>query len=179
MSPTPRKKWLRSAKPRSANSSRPLASTATKQKNVIQLSQQLIAEHGSQVPRDRDALEKLAGVGRKTANVVMNVAYGEPTMAVDTHVFRVANRIGLSTGKNPLEVEQDLLRIIPPEYGVPAHHWLILHGRYLCKAPQTRVLALPDRAISASSKTRPHHREPACDVNSGTTGAVATARNKI
>ena len=79
-------------------------------------------------------LEELPGVGRKTANVVMNVAFGAATMAVDTHVFRVANRTGLSSGKTPLEVEADLLRVIPPEYGVPAHHWLILHGRYVCKA---------------------------------------------
>ena len=106
----------------------------TKARNVILLSEQLIARYGGEVPKDRDALETLPGVGRKTANVVMNVAFGEPTMAVDTHVLRVSNRIGLSAGKTPLEVEADLLRIIPPEYGVPAHHWLILHGRYTCKA---------------------------------------------
>ena len=105
-----------------------------KAKNVILLSQKLIDEHGGEVPEDRDALETLPGVGRKTANVVLNVFFNHPTMAVDTHVFRLANRIGLSSGKNPLEVEQDLLRIIPKEYGVPAHHWLILHGRYICKA---------------------------------------------
>jgi endonuclease III len=105
-----------------------------KARNVILLSQKLIAEHGSQVPRDRDALEALPGVGRKTANVVMNVAFGEPTMAVDTHVFRVANRIGLSHGKTPLAVEADLLRVVPPDYALHAHHWLILHGRYVCKA---------------------------------------------
>ena len=105
-----------------------------KAKNVILLSEKLIAEFGGKVPRDRDALETLPGVGRKTANVVMNVAFGEPTMAVDTHVFRVSNRIGLSKGKTPLEVEEDLLRVVPPEFGVHAHHWLILHGRYLCKA---------------------------------------------
>ncbi len=105
-----------------------------KAKNVIALSQMLVAEHGSQVPRDRELLEALPGVGRKTANVVMNVAFGAPTMAVDTHVFRVANRIGLSAGKTPLAVEEDLLAVIPSEHGVPAHHWLILHGRYLCKA---------------------------------------------
>lgn len=105
-----------------------------KAKNVIALCKKLIDEHQSKVPRDRDTLETLPGVGRKTANVVMNVAFGEPTMAVDTHVFRVSNRIGLSSGKTPLAVEQDLLRIIPDEFGVPAHHWLILHGRYLCKA---------------------------------------------
>jgi endonuclease III len=105
-----------------------------KARNVILMSQRLIAEHGGRVPRDRDALEALPGVGRKTANVVLNVAFGEPTMAVDTHVFRVANRTGLSGGKTPLAVEEDLLRVIPPQYALHAHHWLILHGRYVCKA---------------------------------------------
>jgi endonuclease-3 len=105
-----------------------------KAKNIIALSKKLVAEHGGRVPANREALEELPGVGRKTANVVMNVAFGAPTMAVDTHVFRVANRTGLSTGKTPLEVEEDLLRIVPPEYGLHAHHWLILHGRYVCKA---------------------------------------------
>jgi len=105
-----------------------------KARNVILLSQQLIAEHGGSVPHDRAALEALPGVGRKTANVVLNVAFGEPTMAVDTHVFRVANRTGLSTGTTPLEVEEDLLRVIPAQYALHAHHWLILHGRYVCKA---------------------------------------------
>lgn len=105
-----------------------------KAKNVILLSEKLIREFGGEVPRDRDALETLPGVGRKTANVVMNVAFGEPTMAVDTHVLRISNRIGLSDGKTPLAVEADLLAKVPPEYGVHAHHWLILHGRYVCKA---------------------------------------------
>jgi endonuclease-3 len=105
-----------------------------KAKNVIRLSERLVAQHGSEVPRDRAALEALPGVGRKTANVVLNVAFGEPTIAVDTHVLRVANRIGLSHGKTPLAVEEDLLKIVPPEFGVHAHHWLILHGRYVCKA---------------------------------------------
>ncbi|CAN1723561.1 Endonuclease III [Hyphomicrobium sp. 1Nfss2.1] len=102
--------------------------------NVIELSRQLVANHGGNVPHDRAALEALPGVGRKTANVVLNVAFGEPTMAVDTHVFRVANRTGLSSGKTPLEVEEDLLRAIPAEFALHAHHWLILHGRYVCKA---------------------------------------------
>ena len=105
-----------------------------KAKNVIALSHRLVAEHGGEVPRDREALEALPGVGRKSANVVMNVAFGAPTMAVDTHVFRVANRTGLSRGKTPLEVEEDLLAVVPPEYALSAHHWLILHGRYVCKA---------------------------------------------
>jgi len=105
-----------------------------KARNVILLSRRLLAEHGGKVPRDRDALESLPGVGRKTANVVLNVAFGEPTMAVDTHVFRVANRTGLSSGKTPQAVEEHLLRIVSPKYAVHAHHWLILHGRYVCKA---------------------------------------------
>ncbi|MEL6370587.1 MAG: endonuclease III [Pseudomonadota bacterium] len=105
-----------------------------KAKNVVALSHQLIAEHGGEVPADRDALEQLPGVGRKTANVVCNVAFGQPTIAVDTHIFRVGNRAGLAPGKTPLEVEKGLERITPEEYLLHAHHWLILHGRYVCKA---------------------------------------------
>jgi endonuclease III len=105
-----------------------------KARNVILLSQQLVDAHGGNVPREREALEALPGVGRKTANVILNVAFGEPTLAVDTHVFRVANRTGLSDGKTPLAVEEDLLRVTPPKYALHAHHWLILHGRYVCKA---------------------------------------------
>ena len=106
----------------------------TKAKNVVALSQTLVAEHGGQVPRTREALEALPGVGRKTANVVLNVAFGEPTIAVDTHIFRVGNRTGLATGKNPFEVEQKLEQVVPAEYKRHAHHWLILHGRYTCLA---------------------------------------------
>jgi endonuclease-3 len=105
-----------------------------KAKNVIALSEKLIAEHDGEVPGDREALEKLPGVGRKTANVVLNMAFAQPTMAVDTHVFRVSNRTGLAPGKNPLEVELKLLEVIPPEFMMHAHHWLILHGRYVCLA---------------------------------------------
>ena len=105
-----------------------------KAKNVILLSEKLIRDFGGNIPEDRDALETLPGVGRKTANVVMNIAFGAPTMAVDTHVLRVSNRIGLSDGKTPLAVEADLLAKIPPVYGLHAHHWLILHGRYVCRA---------------------------------------------
>jgi len=105
-----------------------------KAKNVIALSARLIAEHGGGVPTTREALEALPGVGRKTANVVLNIAFGEATIAVDTHLFRVANRTGLAPGKNPLEVELGLLRVIPEPYKRHAHHWLILHGRYVCKA---------------------------------------------
>lgn len=105
-----------------------------KAKNVIALSQKLINEFGGEVPRDREALESLPGVGRKTANVVLNVAFGEPTIAVDTHIFRVGNRTGLAPGKTPLEVEKKLEKVVPPEFKLHAHHWLILHGRYTCKA---------------------------------------------
>ena len=105
-----------------------------KAKNVIALSEQLIAEHGGEVPREREALEALPGVGRKTANVVLNIAFGEPTLAVDTHVFRVAHRLDLAYGKTPLEVELGLLKVIPETYMRHAHHWLILHGRYVCQA---------------------------------------------
>ncbi|MGE0421454.1 MAG: endonuclease III [Reyranellaceae bacterium] len=105
-----------------------------KAKNVIALSRILIEQHGGQVPRDREALEALPGVGRKTANVVRNIAFGEPTIAVDTHVFRVGNRTGLAPGKTPLEVELKLLKRTPAEFLQHAHHWLILHGRYVCKA---------------------------------------------
>jgi endonuclease-3 len=106
----------------------------TKAKNVIGLSEKLIAEHGGQIPHDRAALEALPGVGRKTANVVLNIAFGEPTIAVDTHIFRVGNRTGLATGKTPLEVETKLEAVVPPQYKLHAHHWLILHGRYVCVA---------------------------------------------
>jgi endonuclease-3 len=106
----------------------------TKAKNVIALSRILLEEHGGEVPRTREALERLPGVGRKTANVVLNVAFGEPTMAVDTHIFRVANRTGLAPGKDPLAVEQKLLKVVPAEFRLHAHHWLILHGRYTCLA---------------------------------------------
>ena len=106
----------------------------TKAKNVIALSEKLIAEHGGEVPRDREALQALPGVGRKTANVVLNIAFGEPTIAVDTHVFRVGNRTGLATGKTPIEVETRLGQVIPDKYRLHAHHWLILHGRYTCLA---------------------------------------------
>ena len=105
-----------------------------KAKNVIALSRLLIEHHGGEVPCDRDALEKLPGVGRKTANVVMNIAFGAPTIAVDTHIFRVSNRTGLAPGKTPLAVEQKLERVVPPGRKLHAHHWLILHGRYVCKA---------------------------------------------
>ena len=106
----------------------------TKAKNIVRLSQILVEEYGSEVPRDREALEKLPGVGRKTANVVLNVAFNEPTIAVDTHIFRVGNRTGLAPGKTPRAVEEGLERVTPAKYKLGAHHWLILHGRHVCKA---------------------------------------------
>ncbi len=117
-----------------------------KAKNVLALSERLIAEFGSQVPENRDALESLPGVGRKTANVVLNIAFGHPTIAVDTHLFRLGNRTGLAPGKTPREVEDNLLRVVPKAYLVHAHHWLILHGRYVCKA---RKPDCPNCIISA------------------------------
>jgi endonuclease-3 len=121
----------------------------TKAKNVVALSNILIDKHGGEVPSTREELEGLPGVGRKTANVVLNTAFGQPTMAVDTHIFRVANRTGLGPGKDPLEVEQKLLKFTPPEFLMNAHHWLILHGRYTCvarkpKCPECRVRDLCD-----------------------------------
>jgi len=106
----------------------------TKARNLVALSQMLLDRYGGRVPRDRDALEALPGVGRKTANVVLNVAFGEPTIAVDTHIFRVANRTGLAPGKDPLAVERALVKFTPEEFRRHAHHWLILHGRYTCVA---------------------------------------------
>ena len=106
----------------------------SKARPLLETCRMLVELHGGQVPRTREALEALPGVGRKTANVVLNVAFGEPTMAVDTHIFRVGNRTGLAPGKTPLDVEKGLLKRIPPAYMVDAHHWLILHGRYVCQA---------------------------------------------
>jgi endonuclease-3 len=110
----------------------------SKAKNILETCRLLIERHGGEVPRDRQALEALPGVGRKTANVVLNTAFGEPTMAVDTHIFRVANRTGLAKGRTPLAVEKGLLRHVPPEFLRDAHHWLILHGRYVCQARRPR-----------------------------------------
>ena len=115
----------------------------TKAKNVIRLSEILIAKHDGKVPREREALESLPGVGRKTANVVLNAAFGEPTIAVDTHVFRVCNRTGLAPGKTPLEVEQKLEKRVPAKWKHGAHHWLILHGRYVCKARKPECPTCP------------------------------------
>ena len=117
-----------------------------KAKNLVATARILLEQHGGQVPRSREALEALPGVGRKTANVVLNVAWGEPTCAVDTHIFRVGNRTGLAPGRTPYEVEMQLLRRIPAEFAKDAHHWLILHGRYVCQArkPRCRACAVAD-----------------------------------
>ena len=138
----------------------------TKAKNVVALSRLLIERHGGEVPAEREALEALPGVGRKTANVVLNTAFGQPTMAVDTHIFRVANRIGLAPGKTVLEVENKLLKVIPDEFRHDAHHWLILHGRYVCKArrPDCPVCPIAD-LCEYKGKTEP--------VSAGNTPCVA------
>jgi len=119
----------------------------TKTKNVLATCQILLDKHAGEVPRDRVSLEALPGVGRKTANVVLNTAFGEPTIAVDTHIFRVANRTGLAPGKTVEEVEQKLLRNVPAEFRLDAHHWLILHGRYICKARKPECAACPIRDL--------------------------------
>ena len=110
----------------------------TKAENVVRMCEILLAEHNGEVPRTREALEALPGVGRKTANVVLNTAFGEPTIAVDTHIFRVANRTRIAPGKTVRQVEDKLMRFVPPDYRVDAHHWLILHGRYVCVARRPR-----------------------------------------
>jgi endonuclease III len=122
-----------------------------KAKNVIALSQALIRDHGGEVPGDRDLLTQLPGVGRKTANVVLNMAFGQPTMAVDTHILRIGNRIGIAPGKTPDEVEKRLVEVIPGEYMLHAHHWLILHGRYVCKArrPECEKCVIADLCRAA------------------------------
>ena len=121
----------------------------TKAKNIVKLSQMLIAEHGGEVPRTREALQQLPGVGRKTANVVLNVAFGEPTIAVDTHIFRVGNRTGLARGTTPDGVEARLEKVVPAHYKLHAHHWLILHGRYVCVARKPNCPACAVRDLCA------------------------------
>lgn len=125
-----------------------------KAKNVYGLSQMLIADYGGQVPGTRAKLMQLPGVGRKTANVVLNVAFGEPTMAVDTHVFRVANRTGLAEGETPEAVEEKLVKVIPPEFMQHAHHWLILHGRYTCTARNPKCQVCAVRQVCKTGKSR-------------------------
>ena len=160
-SPTRRRKWSALGEDRVRDLIKTIGLFRTKAKNVIGLSEKLIAEHGGQVPNTREALQELPGVGRKTANVVLNIAFGQPTMAVDTHIFRIGNRTGLAPGKDPLAVELKLVEVIPEKYMMHAHHWLILHGRYtclarrplcekcviadLCKWPGKTVLMAPER----------------------------------
>jgi len=127
----------------------------SKARNLIQTARILVEQHGGEVPRGREALEALPGVGRKTANVILNTAFGEPTIAVDTHIFRVANRTGLAPGKTPRAVEERLLRAVPREYRKDAHHWLILHGRYVCTARRPRC---PDCVIADLCEYR--HKTP-------------------
>ena len=127
----------------------------SKAKHLMETCRILVEQHGGQVPRTREALEALPGVGRKTANVVLNVAFGEPTMAVDTHIFRVGNRTGLAPGETPYEVEMQLLKRVPPAYLVDAHHWLILHGRYVCQARKPQC---PQCAVSAWCDFKPKTR---------------------
>lgn len=131
----------------------------TKAKNVIALSEALIRDHGGAVPATMEELIKLPGVGRKTANVVLNVAYQKPTMAVDTHIFRVANRTGLAPGKNPEAVEQALLKAVPAEFALHAHHWLILHGRYICKARVPLCGECPVRDLCAYKDKNIQHKK--------------------
>ncbi|HEU4813951.1 MAG TPA: endonuclease III, partial [Xanthomonadaceae bacterium] len=131
-----------------------------KAKNVLALSRILAERHGGEVPRDRAALEALPGVGRKTANVVLNTAFGEPTMAVDTHIFRVANRTGLAPGRNVREVEDGLLAVVPERYLRDAHHWLILHGRYTCKARRPECPRCPIRDMCRFQAKTPGEPEP-------------------
>jgi endonuclease-3 len=128
-----------------------------KAKNVIQTCRLLLEKHGGDVPRDRESLEALPGVGRKTANVVLNVAFGEPTLAVDTHVFRVANRTGLAPGATPLAVEQKLLKVTPPQFLQHAHHWLILHGRHVCLARTPKCF---ECVVAATCAFRPKTAPP-------------------
>lgn len=149
-----------------------------KAKNVIALSRILIEQHGGQVPHDRAALEALPGVGRKTANVVLAEAFGEGTIAVDTHVFRVANRTGLAAGKTPAAVEQGLMKITPPEYLRGAHHWLILHGRYTCVArtPRCYVCPVADLCLYRRKTPQPSAAARASTRKPAPSGAKARKR---
>src|SRR6266851_4850391 len=148
----------------------------TKARNIMRLSQILIAEHGGRVPRQREALEKLPGVGRKTANVVLNVAFNQPTIAVDTHIFRVGNRTGLAPGKTPLAVEAGLEAVTPAKYKLGAHHWLIQHGRHVCKArkPDCPLCVVADlcRYPAKTPPGRPAGRDDRGPRDNGSGGAI-------
>ncbi|MBD8891556.1 endonuclease III [Roseibium litorale] len=149
----------------------------TKAKNVILLSEQLIRDHGGQVPDDREALEKLPGVGRKTANVVLNIYFGHPTIAVDTHLFRLGNRIGIAPGKTPLDVEKAMEKAVPLEFSLHAHHWLILHGRYICKArkPECRRCVIYD--LCRSPEREPYDAVP--EIALKTAALVAAGKTRL
>ncbi|NVK33588.1 MAG: endonuclease III [Rhodobacteraceae bacterium] len=149
----------------------------TKAKNVILLSEQLVRDHAGTVPDDREALEKLPGVGRKTANVVLNIYFGQPTIAVDTHLFRLGNRIGIAPGKTPLDVELAMEKAIPPEFSLHAHHWLILHGRYICKArkPECRNCVIYD--LCRSPEREPFDAVP--DIAVRTAQMVANGKTRL
>ena len=156
-----------------------------KAKNVIETCRRLVDEHGGEVPRTREALEALPGVGRKTANVVLNVAFGEPTIAVDTHIFRVSNRTAIAPGKDPLEVEQRLMKFVPEEFRLHAHHWLILHGRYVCVARKPRCPECIIRDLCEyRDKTKPAELEPAAapslaaQMKQGTRAAPRRSKKK-
>ena len=147
----------------------------SKARNVIETCRILVERHGGEVPRDRAALEALPGVGRKTANVVLNVAFGEPTIAVDTHIFRVANRLGLAPGRTPLEVEERLLEVVPQPFRLHAHHWLILHGRYVCTA---RVPGCPECKLVDLCEYREKTPAPGSATVRRTRAARAKARTR-
>jgi endonuclease-3 len=144
-----------------------------KAKNVMETCRRLVLEHGGEVPRTREALEALPGVGRKTANVVLNVAFGEPTIAVDTHIYRVSNRTNIAPGKDPLEVELRLLKFVPDEFKLYAHHWLILHGRYVCIARKPLCPACIIRDLCEYRQKTP---EPQADTNTASRRRGAPAR---
>ena len=155
-----------------SNSIRTIGLYNSKAKNVIEMCRMLLEQHGGAVPQSREALEALPGVGRKTANVVLNTAFGQPTIAVDTHIFRVANRTGLAPGENVREVEDHLVKVVPPEYLHDAHHWLILHGRYTClarkpKCPECPILELceyREKTRSEKPQTKPHKRPAGASI---------------
>jgi len=154
-----------------------------KAKNVVALCEMLVGEHGGEVPSTREALERLPGVGRKTANVVLNVAFGQPTIAVDTHIFRVANRTGLASGRDVVEVEQQLDATVPDEYRMNAHHWLILHGRYVCvartpKCPQCVIRALCEYPVKTGEVLAPAStkRDMAVPAAPATSAPLRTTR---
>ncbi len=149
----------------------------TKAKNVILMSQQLIRDHDGEVPENREALEALPGVGRKTANVVLNIFFGHPTIAVDTHLFRLGNRIGIAPGKTPLDVEKAMERAIPPEHSLHAHHWLILHGRYICKArkPECKRCVIYDLCKS----TEKEKFDAVPDIAERTAAMVADGKTRL